>query len=32
MVMRPAVATMYPLPASKGDTDECWQGYAPTEA
>ncbi len=32
MVMRPAVASMYPLPAPKGDADEWWRGYAPTEA
>ena len=28
LVMRPAIATMYPVPAAKGDGDEWWRSYA----
>lgn len=30
LVMRAAVATMYPAPNPKGGVDEWWRSYAPT--
>ena len=32
LVMRSAVATMYPLPVSKGAADEWWRSYVPDSA